>query len=110
MIYGFPIRTGSAADIRLLVEADWPPLNQGSFNGWVMRDVISSVNPESPRPGHGRNRQARLSRGVIDADEIVLATKQAACGAEVGLIELFEDEPIPATVVEARAQSAATQN
>jgi hypothetical protein len=106
---GFPIRTGSAADIRLLVEADWPPINQGSFDGWVMLDVIGSADPDDLAAIIGAADKLVLSRGVIDADEIVLATKLAACGTKVALIELFEDEPIPVTVVEAIAQSAATQ-
>ena len=41
---GFPIRTGSVAEIRPLIDADWPPLDGRVLDGWVAVGTIAKAD------------------------------------------------------------------
>ena len=41
---GFPIRTGSVADIKPLIDADWPPPDGRVLDGWVAVGAIAEAD------------------------------------------------------------------
>ena len=104
---GFPIRTGSVAEIKPLIDADWPPSDGRGLDGWVAVCAIAKSDLADLIAVISAADIIVLSRDPIDeAGLIVLATKMAACGERVVLLEV-PDEPIPATVVEVIARYAA---
>jgi hypothetical protein len=106
---GFPIRTGSVADIRSVVEADRSLIDGCELNGWVAHGAIIEADPAGLAAVIGAADIVVLSRGFIDTDLTVPATEMAASGERVALIELPDDSSIPASVVEAIARYVAMQ-
>jgi hypothetical protein len=104
---GFPIRTGSVADIKPLIEADWPPLDGRVLDGWVAVGAIAEADVADLTAVISAADIVILSRDfIIETELMVPAMQMAVCGERVVLLEV-PDEPIPATVVEAIARYAA---
>src|SRR3954452_25412387 len=106
---GFPIRTGSIADIRPLIDADWPPPDGRVLDGWVAVEAIAKSDLADLIAVISAADIIILSRDPVDdAGRIVPATEMAARGERVVLLEV-PDQPIPDTVVEAIARYVAMQ-
>ena len=104
---GFPIRTGSVAEIKPLIDADWPPPDGRVLDGWVAVGAIAEADVADLTAVISATDIIILSRDPIDEVGLTVpATEMAVCGERVVLLEV-PDEPIPATVVEAIARYAA---
>ena len=104
---GFAIRTGSVAEIKPLIDADWPPLDGRVLDGWVATSAIAEADVADLTAVIGAADIIILSRDfIIETELMVPAMQMAACGERVVLLEV-PDEPIPAAVVEAIARYVA---
>ena len=104
---GFPLRIGSVAEIKPLIDADWPPSDGRGLDGWVAVCAIAEADVADLTAVISATDIIILSRDPIDEVGLTVpATEMAACGERVVLLEV-PDEPIPATVVEAIARYAA---
>jgi len=106
---GFPLRTGSVANIKPLIDADWPPHDGRVLDGWVAVGAIAKSDLADPTAVISAADIIVLSRDPIDeVGLIVPVTEMPARGERVVFLEV-PDQPIPAAVVEAIARHATMQ-
>jgi len=105
---GFPIRTGSVAEIKPLIATDWPPPDGRVLDGWVAVGAIAEADVADLTAVIGAADIVILSRDfIIETELIVPAMQMSVCGERVVLLEV-PDQPLPAAVVAAIARYAAT--
>ncbi len=104
---GFPIRTGSVAEIKPLIATDWPPPDGRVLEGWVAVGAIAEADVADLTAVIGAADIIILSRDPIDDVGLTVpAMQMAVCDERMVLLEI-PDEPLPATVGEAIARYAA---